>query len=223
MKAQDARIAVLQFAGHLSRTLHGHGHLRGHASGAVRLAARTLAAGCTLTYRDHYGNVSEADLSDYMERCGFFGAHGAELVRFLASMLRPGDWVIDAGANVGLFTSPLAAAVGRRGSVWAIEPLSRNVERLTRLKEVNGLSQVEVFPVALGAGTSTAHLRLPAAPGGSGFGSLVATWPSGSEVEVSTGAPTTSSVRTRRTRCCVSSRSTLRGPKSTWLPALAPH
>jgi FkbM family methyltransferase len=185
-RRSSARAAMLQSAGRLSRTLHARGLLRGRASGAVRLVARKAAAYGTFTYRDYYGNETEADLSDYMERCGFFGAHSAALVRFIASTLRPGDWAIDAGANVGLFTSPMAAAVGPQGSVWAIEPLPRNLERLERLKQVNRLSQLELFPLALGSATSTARLRLPKAPGGSGFGSFVATWASAGDVEVAT-------------------------------------
>ena len=36
--------------------------------------------------------------------------------------MRPGDIVIDAGANVGIFTLLAAARVGSRGLVVAVEP-----------------------------------------------------------------------------------------------------
>lgn len=180
------RAGLTRSAAGLSRQLHGRGCLPGKASGAVRLAARTLAASGSYTYRNHYGHVVEADLSDYMERIGFFGAHSSKLARYITSCLRPGDWAIDAGANVGLLTSAMSAAVGPEGCVWAIEPLPRNVERLQALKDANGLRHLEVFPVALSSERSTAPLRLPASKGGSGFGSFVATWERAGDLEVET-------------------------------------
>ena len=178
--------SILRSAAGLSRTLHGRGYLGERASGVVRLLARHLAATGAYSYRDHHGHHMEADLSDYMERAGFFGAHSPALLRLTLSQLGPGDWVIDAGANIGLFASAFAAAVGPMGRVWAVEPLPANVERLRRLKETNGLQQLDVLPVALASAASTARLRLPAAPGGSGFGSFVATWESAGDVEVPT-------------------------------------
>jgi FkbM family methyltransferase len=137
-------------------------------------------------YRNEHGHVMEADLSDYMERMGFFGAHSSRFVRYITSTLRPGDWAIDAGANVGLISSPMCSAVGPEGRVWTIEPLPRNVDRLRRLKEANGLTQMEIFPVALASKDSTERLRLSAAPGGSGWGSFVAPWAGEGYVEVPT-------------------------------------
>lgn len=177
---------VLQWAGRVSRALHGRGYLGDRASGAVRLLARRLATEGTYTYRDHHGHLLEADLADYMERAGFFGAHSPKLLRLVSSQLRPGDWVVDAGANVGLFASAFSAAVGPQGRVWAVEPLPGNVERLRRLKAANDLGHLDIFPVALASATATARLRLPAAPGGSGFGSFVAEWATAGEVEVPT-------------------------------------
>lgn len=180
------RAGLTRSAAGLSRCLHGRGRLPSRASGAIRLAARTLAGSGTYTYRNHYGHLFEADLSDYMERIGFFGAHSSNLVRYITTCLRPGDWAIDAGANVGLLASAMSAAVGPDGCVWAIEPLPRNVERLQALKDVNGLRQLEIFPVALSSQRSRAPLRLPASPGGSGFGSFVATWERAGDLEVET-------------------------------------
>ena len=180
------RPRMLRSAAAASRSLHGRGYLGERAGGGVRLLARRLAAEGIYTYRDHHGHQMEADLSDYVQRAGFFGAHSPALLRLALSELRPGDWVIDAGANVGLFASAFASAVGRMGRVWAVEPLPANVERLRRLKEANDLQQLDVLPVALASAAATGRLRLPAAPGGSGFGSFVATWPSAGDVEVPT-------------------------------------
>lgn len=127
----------------------------------------------------------DADLGDYMERSGFFGAHASKMVRFVASRLAPDDWAVDAGANVGLITSPMASAVGPTGAVWAVEPFPRNVSRLRVLKEANRLDQLRIFPVALTSRSSTAELRLPILPS-SGSPSLVAPWAGAERVEVAT-------------------------------------
>lgn len=185
-EAASVRRGLIRSAARLSRTLHGRGVLGGKPSGLVRLCARQLANEGRYTYRDYHGHLVEADLTDYCERIGFFGAHSARLLRHIASRLRPGDWTIDVGANVGLVTSAMCAAVGPEGCVWAVEPLPRNLERLRALKEENGLGQLHILPWALSSRASTARLRLPAEAGGSAFGSFVATWATSGFLEVET-------------------------------------
>jgi len=175
---------LLSAAARASRALHARGVFGSAASGGVRRA--TARARGQVTYRNRWGHVVEADLSDYMERSGFFGAHSAAFIRRLPELLRPGDWAIDAGANVGLLSSPMAAAVGPGGAVWSIEPLPRNVERLQQLRDANELPQLTILPVALAATASTAELRLSAAPGGSGWGSFVSPWAAAASVAVTT-------------------------------------
>ncbi len=119
-----------------------------------------------------------------MERLGFFGAHEAVLNRYIGAQLRRGDWVIDVGANVGLISSVMAAAVGPEGAVWAFEPLPRNVERLRALKEANNLTQLTIFPLGLSSTASTAKLLLSPPEGGSGSGSFVSPWAKEGYIEV---------------------------------------
>lgn len=180
------KASLIEATARTSRMIHGSVAMPGTASGCVRMLAGKLANKGSYVYRNHSGHVFEADLTDYMERIGFFGAHSSALVRFIRAQLRPGDWAIDAGANVGLLSSPMAAAVGSQGLVWAVEPLPRNVESLLALKQRNCLEQMEVLPVALSATAGTARLRLSELPGGSGFGSFVAPWMEGGYIEVPT-------------------------------------
>ncbi len=184
--SRSLRASLISSAAAASRALHGRVSVSDTMSGAVRLLARRFANEGAFAYRDYPGHLMEADLTDYAERIGFFGAHSSRLMRYVTSQLGPGDWAIDAGANIGLFTSVMSAAVGPEGCVWAFEPLSRNVERLRKLHELNGLSQMEIFPLALSSTASTASLRLPASPGGSAFGSFVATWESSGHIDVPT-------------------------------------
>ncbi len=55
------------------------------------------------------------------------------------------DLVVDVGANIGLFTL-LSAAMGKRVIAVVVEPLSKQVDRIVRSLERNGLgSLVRIF------------------------------------------------------------------------------
>jgi len=51
---------------------------------------------------------------------------------FILSHLRPGDVVVDVGANIGFFSILMAARVGTEGHVSSFEPLNRNATLLER-------------------------------------------------------------------------------------------
>jgi len=53
-------------------------------------------------------------------------------------MVREGQSVVDAGANIGVVSGQLAQAVGLAGRVHSFEPLPVNIQRL------NGSSQMRV-------------------------------------------------------------------------------
>lgn len=76
---------------------------------------------------------------------------------FLNRFLRPGDAVIDAGANVGVYSMFLARRVGTNGIVFACEPDPTNLSRLRANLDRNSLSQVRVVPAALGDHEGVAH------------------------------------------------------------------
>ena len=67
----------------------------------------------------------------------------------LARSLRPGEVFYDIGANVGFYTVLASRLVGPRGFIYAFEPLPTNVGYLTRHVELNRLSNVRLFSVAL--------------------------------------------------------------------------
>jgi FkbM family methyltransferase len=73
--------------------------------------------------------------------------------------LRPSDQVIvDAGANVGLFTC-WAASRNRQATIVAVEPSPGNFERLLEHVRTNGFEdRVLAFQVALSSGETTAWL-----------------------------------------------------------------
>ncbi|MBO0715686.1 MAG: FkbM family methyltransferase [Acidimicrobiales bacterium] len=71
------------------------------------------------------------------------------LVAVLARSCRPGMTAVDVGANIGIHTMALGRLVGPAGRVIAIEPSSENCRLLLSSARENGLTNLEVHPVAL--------------------------------------------------------------------------
>ncbi len=71
-----------------------------------------------------------------------------------------GTAALDVGAHVGLFSIPLARAVGITGMVVAFEPLSDNAERLRRNLERNGVGNVHLLRAAASREGGEIELRL---------------------------------------------------------------
>jgi FkbM family methyltransferase len=78
---------------------------------------------------------------------------------FVRSILRPGDIVIDAGANVGWYTTLFSELVGTDGRVYAFEPNEKAL-RLLRAS-LSPYPQASLIPAALGSRDSEGLLRVP--------------------------------------------------------------
>lgn len=72
-------------------------------------------------------------------------------MRFMEHYLRPGDGVVDVGANVGIYTLLSAALVGPSGRVLAFEPGELARKRLETAVADNGFRQVTIRSEAVGA------------------------------------------------------------------------
>jgi FkbM family methyltransferase len=64
-------------------------------------------------------------------------------------MFKKGDTVIDAGANVGIFTVKAAKTVGKQGKVVAIEPSEDSLKFLEENIKTNRLKNVIIVPEGL--------------------------------------------------------------------------
>jgi FkbM family methyltransferase len=74
-------------------------------------------------------------------------------------LLRAGDFFIDIGANVGLYTLSVAPKVGTDGLIWAFEPTRSTHKALVGNLTANGLTQVVPFQIALSNEDGLAQLK----------------------------------------------------------------
>lgn len=88
------------------------------------------------------------DLGQYFDCMMVYGRFAPELLALLREVLRPGDSVMDIGAQLGFVSSNMAAMVGPSGRVHAIEPDPKALEMLRQTIEANGHDWIEVFPLA---------------------------------------------------------------------------
>lgn len=79
---------------------------------------------------------------------------------FVKSVVQPGDFVVDVGANIGWYTVVLGKLVGENGRVFAFEPESRSYDLLCRNVNENRLvDRCRLFDAALLARAGTYELE----------------------------------------------------------------
>lgn len=87
-------------------------------------------------------------------------------IKFLRRVLKPGDHVVDIGANCGVYSLSMAKTVGPTGHVWAFEPTLSTANLLAEGIVANGFSQVTLERSALSNVSGTAQLSLRRHPEG---------------------------------------------------------
>jgi FkbM family methyltransferase len=92
----------------------------------------------------------------------FYDAYETHELNFMTAVVRPGDVVLDIGANIGLFTLVAARAVGPSGSVHAFEPVPGNWERLQENLQLNGFTNVRLNKSAVRDRAGTVALAIDA-------------------------------------------------------------
>jgi len=123
------------------------------------------------------------DLDTAHGRRLFAYGFGEPAARAMRSLVRPGDVVVDGGANIGLFTVLAATLVGCEGWVVACEPAPTTMALLRDNVERNDLHWVVLREAALA--DAPGRLALRAFEPGSGYSSFApADVAGGVEVEV---------------------------------------
>jgi FkbM family methyltransferase len=82
----------------------------------------------------------------------------------LRKILKPGQTVLDIGANLGMYALSMARVVGQEGRVIAFEPASSTAALLQQSADLNGFSQIEVDTRGVGVRSGTARLTLDLNP-----------------------------------------------------------
>lgn len=79
-------------------------------------------------------------------------------IDFLGAFLKPGMTAIDIGANLGVYSLPMARLVGPGGRIFAYEPGGEARALLERSRDVNGFDNLEVLGLALSDRAREGHL-----------------------------------------------------------------
>jgi FkbM family methyltransferase len=111
-------------------------------------------------------------LTDFDGRAAFYaGDTDRKITQLFKLILRPGDTVLDIGANIGLTAVRSSNLVGETGHVHAFEPNPQMQQLLKDSIAHNQLSNITLHSIALGDQPGTLELSVPV--GHSGAGSLV--------------------------------------------------
>lgn len=103
-----------------------------------------------VVHRTPEGLNFHLDFDDYIQRSIFYGVYEPAELAFARAILRPGDVMVDIGANLGIFTLVAAQNVGGAGQVHAFEPVPANFRRLCENVALNGFGNVFTNQVAAG-------------------------------------------------------------------------
>jgi FkbM family methyltransferase len=106
--------------------------------------------------------------NDYIGRAiYFFGDLDPKVTWVCAQILRPGDVVLDIGANIGLISLTAAAIVGESGTVHSFEPQPDLADLIRRSARANGFDHLHVHCLALGSRDGAFELFVPDSNAGS--------------------------------------------------------
>lgn len=107
------------------------------------------------------GLKMEVDRHDFLGAHVFvYGEYEPATAQVFSSVLRPGDGVLDIGANIGYFTLLASRLVGPAGSVHAFEPAPSIVNRLETNVRLNALTNVEIHRLAVSGTAGEVRLHV---------------------------------------------------------------
>ncbi|MEM6783628.1 MAG: FkbM family methyltransferase [Bacteroidota bacterium] len=108
------------------------------------------------------GMTLRVPLTEFVGRAVYyFGDLDPKITWVLRRLLRPGDTVLDIGANVGLVSHYAAGLVGPRGRVHAFEPQPRLVALMGASVRANKLGNLSIHNLALGEQDDVLDLFIP--------------------------------------------------------------
>lgn len=96
--------------------------------------------------------------SNLSEQLWVYPETRVEALEFFCAYLKPGDRVIDVGANIGDTVLTSSIQVGPEGTIWAVEPHPRTYNFLISNLELNGVHNVETLNCAVGQSSGEVSL-----------------------------------------------------------------
>jgi FkbM family methyltransferase len=125
-----------------------------------------------LVWAKSVGGDIQVFLDDFVGRAiFFFGDLDPKITWILRRLLKPGDTVLDVGANFGLVSLLMSKLVGPQGQVHAFEPNPMLCRILEATFARNGMINTKLHSYALGASNTQMELQVP--QGNFGAASLV--------------------------------------------------
>lgn len=85
----------------------------------------------------------------------YYGIYEEHLVHWIARAIRPGDAVIEPGANIGYITGCLLAALRGSGILLSLEPSRRCIEQLSRNNDLSAIANLRLLNAAIAAHAGT--------------------------------------------------------------------
>lgn len=165
MRTREPRGVTTALAGLARSALrHGYAAARRRLSGyglprfrIVRSAERLVRAALRTDVTDVLGHRMRLDATDRGELAihGIYEPLATDLVR---SEIKPGDVVLDVGANIGYYTLIFARCVGTKGRVFAFEPEPGNFALLQENVAANGYRNVTLARLAVSDRAGRAQL-----------------------------------------------------------------
>jgi FkbM family methyltransferase len=140
---------------------------------AVELLTSRLTSSEPAVARIGHGLRMRCDLRDQVQRQIYYGLYDPIETAFLRTLLKPGDVVVDVGANVGYYSLLAAEAVGSRGHVYAFEPIAHVYATLIENVLGNKLTNVTAHQLAMASSTEPVDMFVRENAGSHGWSSIV--------------------------------------------------
>jgi FkbM family methyltransferase len=107
----------------------------------------------------YFGAVLHCDARDLIQNCIIhFGVWEPDVSAAIESVVKPGDTVVDVGANIGYVTLLAASAAGPAGEVIAIDASPGNFDQLRRNILANSLANIQAHNLAVSEKRETLKL-----------------------------------------------------------------
>ncbi len=90
----------------------------------------------------------------------YAGDYESFVKKYFKTHIKPGDTVLDVGANIGFHTLYLAELVGASGKVIAVEPMPVNFKALEKNIALNNFNQIITINSALSSKNETINIYL---------------------------------------------------------------